>query len=236
LTLRAGPAAAEHPENPQALAQQDNPAATWADPVPVHWTYRLVASGGFSSHLFEQQRPTRNETFSGGLQVLRPIRIGDLTYLSVGGQIGYGALQAGRCSTALTCPEDDGWCSCDDELGNWTASGVIYGLSAGFGFKMSPGKPYVLFWLPMIRVMSLAGSVGGNSHCDQLYGAAACEGTAKANAILTAGPEWDLVHSGPFGCTFGIGIGTVVGDLASRDGVRPLYTVHFGYGASQLGQ
>lgn len=215
-----------------STAQVEPAVPVWTDTVELRWTYRGFGRIGFSKFFFEQQEPTRSSVATAGLEVIRPIRVSDRIYLAPGGHLAYGAAAAGRCSTQLVCSKDEQWCTCPGEIGSWHASGLAYGASVGLGFKTSPGKPYVVFWAPTLRLTSLAGSVGGNSECESLYDRSACEGTVNTNVIVSGSLEWDLVHSGFFGCTVGVGVGTALGDLAERDGIRPIYLMHFGYGVS----
>lgn len=238
---------------PQPQSSADIPWAPSArsgqkvSPEAVHIRYVLHVGGdaaGLTKHAKapppspggnsegEAAKPDgENSAAVGGFRadLLRTSHFGGPLYAGYGFGAGGGIANGSRCTDAATC-------------GTWKGWDVKYGPTAALGLKLHPGYPYVMLWLPSVRVEHLIWGIHSrNELCTSIYGS--CKGASFANLAVSASVdfEWNI-HEGRWddkvlqggGCGLGVGALALVGDLARREKAPLMVYVRLGFHYSFL--
>jgi len=179
--------------------------------------------------------------FMGRLEAWRTKRLGGPFYLGYGLDLALGEARGTRCREQLECSGDQ--CTCSSALGRWKGVAIKYGPALALGWKVHPGFPFVMLWLPALRAHHLVTiPTHHNRGCDAAYGS--CDRATAGNLALSATFELDWpVHDMVWtersliaaGCGFGGGVMLLSGDLAEREHVRLLPYARFGLNLALLG-
>jgi hypothetical protein len=209
---------------PPAVA--DSPAG---DPG-LQWFFRLAAGGGIGSEkLLSVSYPNRLGLAAVFFEGYRTFKIAGSTYLAAGFTVGAGAANGQRCLATVSC--QGGTCTCPTDTAEWSGFLGRYGPSGGlvFGDK-NPTGFYTLIWLPRLRAEHLFSQIQTKNGpvCEGAYGTGNCSGWSFGNVAFTGSIDFDFGHP-PWGCGLRLGLGTLVGDLASREHAWLLSDIAFAY-------
>lgn len=200
-----------------------------ADRPGLRWFFRLNVGGESGSEkLLALSYPNHFGIVTGNLEVFKVLRLGGQLYTLVGATLGAGEANGNRCTVPVSCQGDN--CTCPSSTGRWQGFAGRYGPAGGLAFAdNSVNGFYTVFWLPKLRVEHVvAETAGQDASCEAAYGKGKCSGWSFANVAFTGSLTFDFGHA-PWGCGLELGLGALVGDLASREHGWLMADIQFAY-------